>query len=148
MSLRNCEHLNLPFFNPPDFVQRPAQRPKTASNVPLRSWWRRSSRLRDCGRATTRVRGSSWASSSRAAAVPAAVTAPYPETPSNLTEVTPGQEWKGPRRKGERRDWTGALRRRACRDGSAAPPRLCFVCTPPSQLTCHSPQLCSDKRNA
>lgn len=90
----------------PDFVQRPVQRPKTASSVPLRSWWRRSSRLRGCGRTTTRVRGSSWRiSSSRAAAGPAAATAPSPETPTKPTEVTPGKRvgrtGTGPELRGE-----------------------------------------------
>lgn len=62
------------------FVQRPVRRPKTASSVPLRSWWRRSCRLPACGRARTRARGSSWAASRRAAAEPAEATAPYPES--------------------------------------------------------------------
>lgn len=98
----------------PDFVQRPAQRPKMASSVPLRSWWRRSSRLRGCGRATARgVRGSSWPSSSRTWAGPAAGTAPYPEAPTRPTEATPGKEEEEVEE--GRWNWTGALRRRAGR---------------------------------
>lgn len=127
----------------PEFVQRPVQRPKTASSVPLRSWWRRSSRLRGCGRTTTRVRGSSWRiSSSRAAAGPAAATAPSPETPTKSTEVTPGKE------RGSAEPELGrSFEERSLSERSAAPSRLCFICTPPLQLACHSPPNCSDERN-
>lgn len=38
--------------------QRPAQRRGTGSSVPSRSWWRRSCRRRDSGRAASRTTGS------------------------------------------------------------------------------------------
>lgn len=68
-------------------MQRPVPRPKTASSVPLRSWWRRSCRLPACGRASTRARGSSWAASSRAGAEPAEATAPYHEPAGGTTRA-------------------------------------------------------------
>lgn len=45
--------------------QRRALRPRTASSVPLRSWWRRSCRHRACGRAVSRIKALIWESKRR-----------------------------------------------------------------------------------
>uniref|UniRef100_A0A4W6BVS6 RAB18B, member RAS oncogene family n=1 Tax=Lates calcarifer TaxID=8187 RepID=A0A4W6BVS6_LATCA len=60
--------------------KRPVQRPKMASSVPLRSLWRRSSRLQGFGRVKARARRSVWGTRTRPVAGHVEDTVPYPET--------------------------------------------------------------------
>lgn len=69
------------------FVQRPVRRQRTASSVPSRSLWRRSSKLRGFGRARATVRGSVWTTRSRAAGAHVEDTVPYPETGPKQTST-------------------------------------------------------------
>uniref|UniRef100_A0AAQ4Q444 RAB18B, member RAS oncogene family n=1 Tax=Gasterosteus aculeatus aculeatus TaxID=481459 RepID=A0AAQ4Q444_GASAC len=67
--------------------RRPVRRQRTASSVPSRSLWRRSSKLRGFGRARATVRGSVWTTRSRAAGAHVEDTVPYPETGPKQTST-------------------------------------------------------------
>ena len=87
------------------WLQRPVLRPRTACSVPSRSWWRRSSRLQGCGRATPRDRASGWGTHSSRRGVAVEGTAPYP----NWREGTlgTGLGWEPQMRMEERREGGG-----------------------------------------
>lgn len=57
--------------------QRPVRRREMGCSVRLRSWLRRSSRPRDCGRARRRAEESSWAGRTRLQGVAVGATAPW-----------------------------------------------------------------------
>jgi hypothetical protein len=57
--------------------QRPVRRREMGCSVRLRSWLRRSSRRRDCGRARHRAEESSWAGRTRLQGVAVGATAPW-----------------------------------------------------------------------
>lgn len=78
------------------------QRPKTVSNVPLRSLWRRSSRLLGFGRVNTKVRSSVWGTRIRAVAGHVEDTVPYPESGQNQKKHQPDRNDYGPETEGER----------------------------------------------
>lgn len=122
------------------FVQRPVQRPKTASNVPLRSLWRRSSRLLGFGRVNTKVRSSVWGTRIRAVAGHVEDTVPYPESGQNQKKtnrigMTTDQKQRG--REGEvgldeflkANCWSSSVSRKDF--------AVCTLPFQPSSVTCH-----------